>query len=975
MLAHHPVTGKEVRVLQTDASLWKERKTLAWVPPDGAVPPWSTVSSDQLAGGVWPEFVITETRDVAASASQHVKVVFVTGKRIEGIPNCMSLRDMAEAYPHLGAAWDGTREDAVVMIAGLLRYRRVAGAWSGRAESLGLVREGVAPARLWWVTQYYHPSTAVRDREITTCLRRNAASVLIDRVILLNEKRERLPEGLGSKVSEEVIGARLTYKAVLEWIASAAVPADVIVAFANADICIDDDSWRELWSVNLEGKFLALLRYDVPSSGSVEDAVMFGPRADSQDTWVVRAADVKAAAAAAWSGFDIPFGKMGCDNAVALEMFRAKFLVVNPALSLKTWHFHASGVRNYVKTDVVERPVFLYLSPTGFHDLQPVSKWSELAAGEMVKVDGKPALRLGTCFGTAGGLVFDRCRLFIGPAKESVAEWSAMELHGLTPSMECKKGVVAPWPGGAEESREVYVLRYLARILRLRREAGWEEAEFLCPETAWGAETLSVFRWLGLSTMPVMKYDSEVQTWYREALVYPIVDGDALCREDVVALRGAVRGWTSGGGGSGPKRRLVLVEGGALTAQIADDVEEILEKTWSVKRVYAGRSSADRMRDMLVGAWGVVCAAGLETTGWNWLLPCGGYVFELAVGVAKKPEGAVLSACAELNHMEVRVRAGLPPLDVASEIIREVASAERNTRAAESGLPVVWMPRKDLEGYFGHPGDSFREMVRLWGERGWVQVREHATATMVWWGAVGADGVLLYDRPNHDWRLAAPTVEQSWRRGLFGNPRPPIGSAIGSAKPWSFWPRRPELVEAIVADGVKGWDARTRGLVFYGKIENKVQERRRTAADWSEVGNGETSEWVSNATTLRNEWVLVRGDEPYPFTQREYLERLATAKFGLCLAGYGLKCHREVECMAMGCVPLVAPEVDMDSYAVPPREGVEYLRVSDPAAAAAAAASMDRETWERMSAAGQAWWRANASCEGMFALTKKLAEE
>jgi hypothetical protein len=959
-------------VIQTEASLWKERKTLAWVDAGRVRPPWDTISSGCLAGGVWPDFLIAEDGEAAAAAAaaEHVKVVFVKGKRIASIPNCMSLLDMAEAYPHLGAAWDGTREDAVVMIAGLLRYRRVAGAWSGRAEGLGLVQEVDAAARLWWVTQYYRPGSAAREREIMTCLRRNAASALIDRVILLDEKKETLPGGLGDKVVERVIGARLTYKAVLEWISSAAVPNDVIVAFANADICIDDGSWRDLWSVNLDGKFLALLRYDVPASGAVEEATLFGPRADSQDTWIIRAADVKArtaSAAASWSAFDIPFGKMGCDNAVALEMFRTKFLVVNPAVSLKTWHFHASGVRNYVKTDVVERPVFLYVSPTGFHDLQPVTKWSELAAGELAMADGKPALRLRSCFGTAGGLVFDRSRLFVGPAKESAAEWSAMELHGLTPSLECKKGVVVPWPGGAEESREVYVLRYLARILRLRTEAGWEEAEFLSPETEWGAETLSAFKWTGsggmpLATMPVMKYDDQAQTWYQEALVYPIVDGDALCGEDVTALRRSVRGWARSA--AADRRRLVLVEGGALTAAIADDVEEILEKTWSVKRVYAGRSSADRMRDMMIGAWGVVCAAGLETTGWNWLLPCGGWVFEVVVGTAKKPEGAVLSACSELNHIEVRVRAGLP---VASEIIREVTSAERNEKGAESGLPVIWMPRKDLEGYFGHPGDSFREMVRLWGERGWVQVREHATATMVWWGAVGAEGVLLYDRPNHDWRLAAPAVEQVWKKGLFGNPRPGAAAAAGaSAKPWSFWPRRPSFVEEIVTEGVKGWDARTRGLVFYGKIENKVQERRRTAADWS---------GACSSSSSSNEWILVKGDEPYPFTQREYLERLATAKFGLCLAGYGLKCHREVECMAMGCVPLVAPEVDMDSYAVPPREGVEYLRVADPAAAAAAAASMDKETWERMSAAGQAWWRANASCEGMFALTKKLAEE
>jgi hypothetical protein len=932
MIAHHPVTGKEVRILKSEASLWKEKKTLAWVEP-GGVSPWGTVSSGKLAGG-WPDFLLWLRTESPAEAAQHVKVVFVE-KRIESIPNCMSLGDLHEAYPHLGAKWDGTQDDAIVMIAGLLRYRRIAGAWSPRAESLGLVREMEAPSRLWWVTQYYKPSDPKRARELAVCLDRNLASQRIDRVVLLNEKKEGVK---GAKVSEVVIGSRLTYKAVLEWI-STSVPSDVIVAFANADICIDDESWKDLWSVNLEGKFLALLRYDVPESGQVEDAMLFGPRADSQDTWVVRAADVKKRTG--WAAMDIPFGKMGCDNAIALEMFRAKFLIVNPAMSLKTWHFHASGVRNYVRTDVVEKPIFLYLSPTGFHDLQPILKWSELSAGELTEADGRLAIQLGSCFGTSGGLVFDRQRMIVGPGKEAQEVWAATEVHGLTPSLECKKGVVVPWPGGAEESREVYVQRYVSRVLRLRSVPGWEDAEFLCPEESWAAEALSIFKW-GVSSMPVMKYDEEVQTWYRRALVYPVVEGDALCAEDVAALRRGVREWSDT---VGERKRLILVEGGVLTEALVARIEEMLEE-WNVQVVYVGRSSADRMRDLFIGAWGVVCAGG-RGTGWNWLLPRGARVFELAVGTGKNLEGAMLSVASDLSHIEVRVRAGMPVEAVAAQIVREVSGA--GTAAG----PVIWMPKK-VDGYFGHPGDSFREMVRLWGERGWIQIREH-DGTLIWWGEVGEKGVLLYDRPNHDWRLAAPVHEQTWRRALFGNPRPPADS---DSVPWSFWARRPELVEAMT---VGGWEERKRGLVFYGKIENKVQERRRPA-DWS------------SACGEEDEWVLVRGEQPYPFTQQQYLERLASARFGLCLAGYGYKCHREVECMAMGCVPLVAPDVDMDSYAVPPREGIEYLRVAGPAEAAAAA-KMDRSTWERMSAAGREWWKANASCEGMFQLTKKLVEK
>jgi hypothetical protein len=34
--------------------------------------------------------------------------------------------------------------------------------------------------------------------------------------------------------------------------------------------------------------------------------------------------------------------------------------------------------------------------------------------------------------------------------------------------------------------------------------------------------------------------------------------------------------------------------------------------------------------------------------------------------------------------------------------------------------------------------------------------------------------------------------------------------------------------------------------------------------------------------------------------------------------------------MAMGCVPVVASEVDMTSYANRPEEGVHYIRVKNP---------------------------------------------
>jgi len=77
--------------------------------------------------------------------------------------------------------------------------------------------------------------------------------------------------------------------------------------------------------------------------------------------------------------------------------------------------------------------------------------------------------------------------------------------------------------------------------------------------------------------------------------------------------------------------------------------------------------------------------------------------------------------------------------------------------------------------------------------------------------------------------------------------------------------------------------------------------------------------------------------------------------------------------MAMGCVPVVAAEVDMASYAVPPVEGVHYLRVKNPAEVAEKIAAVSAEAWEKMSIAGFNWWLENCSATGMWELTKRLA--
>ena len=95
------------------------------------------------------------------------------------------------------------------------------------------------------------------------------------------------------------------------------------------------------------------------------------------------------------------------------------------------------------------------------------------------------------------------------------------------------------------------------------------------------------------------------------------------------------------------------------------------------------------------------------------------------------------------------------------------------------------------------------------------------------------------------------------------------------------------------------------------------------------------------------------------FTQEEYLMKLRGSRFGLCLRGFGSKCHREVELMAFGTVPIVTPEVSIKDYMDPPVENVHYLSVTSPEDLKEKVANISEEQWEKMSKACFSWYQRN----------------
>jgi len=257
---------------------------------------------------------------------------------------------------------------------------------------------------------------------------------------------------------------------------------------------------------------------------------------------------------------------------------------------------------------------------------------------------------------------------------------------------------------------------------------------------------------------------------------------------------------------------------------------------------------------------------------------------------------------------------------------------------------------KDEQLVGSHCGDTFRELVDMWKESGYCTVEESPN-DFVWVNEPGT--TILYDYPRVDDRQIPP-----FQYGLFGNHVPEHERCI----PWTFWARAPRLLEGTRSRGIKTYSERSTESIFLGKIENHIQNSNRRNQDWSTAG-----------IELFNCPIDKPGPDHYQYTQQEYLDLVGDSKFGLCLAGYGPKCNREVELLGMGTVPLFAPEVD-NTYHEPLVEGEHFLLVETPEQVKEVIDSVSEDKWTEMQKAGQEWFERNASTKGSYELTKKLVE-
>lgn len=123
--------------------------------------------------------------------------------------------------------------------------------------------------------------------------------------------------------------------------------ADQICVVANSDISFDQ-SLRTLKDLVTDNVLIALTRWDNSVAPSMEGTVE--PRdwkfySHSQDVWVFRGRQLP--------GFrkDFVLGMPRCENRLLYEAYQAGVKILNPALSVKAMHHHASAVRSWVAGD------------------------------------------------------------------------------------------------------------------------------------------------------------------------------------------------------------------------------------------------------------------------------------------------------------------------------------------------------------------------------------------------------------------------------------------------------------------------------------------------------------------------------------------------------------------------------------------------------------------------------------------------
>jgi hypothetical protein len=569
----------------------------------------------------------------------------------ENFDNVLSLDIILDQYPFVGQPWDGSVADGIAIFSILCRYNRLIDCPNGRRES----NSGMRPNETWVFTQFFKHTNAARFKEIKECLIRNCACEHIDRIVLINEKDYTsefadIPNAV--KIQQVITGKRLTYADFLKYVHDD-VPNGVHVALCNADIYFGD-SLVDLHKINMSDRMLGLLRWDVDAKG---DSKIFGPRADSQDTWIFLSDSIKARK---WNytTFNFQLGQAGCDNAFAGHILRQKILISNPAVSFKTFHLHNTNIRNYSKADYIRAEIYINLAPGYVIDSKQLdappgtptvisnelvsfevkssSMSNEITYCTMLEKGGRykwepsvenhyfvpsiPVHKWTKSSVTPNGLVYDLFTIYKGKHadNEQYNYWSTANVDILTPQQHRERMFAIPFKNtDIFKHPDTYILNYVSRCARLLKlfpgTAFWIPRHF--------AEYLEYFDWGG-EKLKAPAFDENTACYADEVIGFlPGPAAAELGQEDISALRSLYPSWVEKPCG----KICAVVVGQQITQTFVEErvagLLRGLDEEWSIRYVNEGDYAS---YDALLGASLCIFIGGQKSQKfWSklWALP------------------------------------------------------------------------------------------------------------------------------------------------------------------------------------------------------------------------------------------------------------------------------------------------------------------------------------------------------------------
>jgi hypothetical protein len=217
---------------------------------------------------------------------------------------------------------------------------------------------------IYIVYQYFVPNSIRRGAEYKYCLTKNVQNKDIEHIYLLNEKIYNEHElGIKSdKITQININRRISYHDIFDFVETQNLTGYIV--FINADIYLES-SIKILKNTNIhtDKALIALLRYDLINATTFK---IFGPRSDSQDTWIFHSnfnpsKNIRKI-------FNFNFGKPGCDNKLAYLFRILGYNVINCPDKIISIHVHNSEERNYTTNDKINSPYY-YIEPSGFNSI------------------------------------------------------------------------------------------------------------------------------------------------------------------------------------------------------------------------------------------------------------------------------------------------------------------------------------------------------------------------------------------------------------------------------------------------------------------------------------------------------------------------------------------------------------------------------------------------------------------------------